>query len=79
MEGEELLQRLREYMTVEQEFYHHIFMSRARKLDKSEDLVEIIDLLHANYLVQKRLFTNLARAVADSDMGLPALKDLLEK
>ena len=79
MEGEELLQRLREYMTVEQEFYHHIFMSRARKLDKPEDLVEIIDLLHANYLVQKRLFTNLARAVADSDMELPALKDLLGK
>ena len=79
MESDDLLRRLREYMTIEQEFYHHRFMSRARKIEKAEDFVEILDLLHANYLVQKRLFTNLARAVADSEMDLPALKDLLEK
>jgi len=66
-------------MTIEQEFYHHRFMSRARKIEKTEDFVEILDLLHANYLVQKRLFQNLARAVADSGVELPRLKDLLEQ
>ena len=30
-----------EYMTIEQEFYHHRFMSRARKIEKAEDFVEI--------------------------------------
>ncbi len=54
-------------------------MSRARKIEKTEDFVEILDLLHANYLVQKRLFQNLARAVADSGVELPRLKDLLEQ
>ena len=46
-------------MTMEQEFYHAYFMNRASKIDKVDDLVEILDLLHANYLVQKRLFSNL--------------------
>tara|TARA_R100000005_G_scaffold95742_1_gene78516 strand:- start:299 stop:538 length:240 start_codon:yes stop_codon:yes gene_type:complete len=79
MESDDLLQQLRNYMTIEQEFYHHRFMSRARKIEKTEDFVEILDLLHANYLVQKRLFQNLARAVADSGVELPRLKDLLEQ
>ena len=65
-------------MTMEQEFYHHRFMSRARKIDKVEDFVEILDLLHSNYLVQKRLFHNLAKSVADSGVELPALSDLLK-
>ena len=79
MGEEELLQRLREYMTIEQEFYHHRFMSRARKIDKAEDFVEILDLLHANYLVQKRLFHNLAKQMSDLGVELPKLKDLLDK
>ena len=78
MESEELLRQLRDYMTIEQEFYHHSFMSRARKIQKTEDFVEILDLLHANYLVQKRLFQNLARFVADSGAPLPPLGDLLK-
>jgi hypothetical protein len=78
MESDDLLQRLRDYMTMEQEFYHQRFMSRARKIDKVEDFVEILDLLHSNYLVQKRLFHNLAKSVADSGVELPALGDLLK-
>jgi hypothetical protein len=79
MESDDLIQQLRNYMTIEQEFYHHSFMSRARKIEKTEDFVEILDLLHANYLVQRRLFHNLAKAVADSGVELPPLKDLLEQ
>jgi hypothetical protein len=54
-------------------------MSRAQKVDKKEDLVEILDLLHANFLVQKRLFKNLAKEVSDMGVDLPNLKTLLEK
>ena len=79
MESDDLLRQLREYMTIEQEFYHHRFMSRARKIEKVEDFVEILDLLHANYLVQKRLFQNLAKSVADSGVQLPRLSDLLKQ
>ena len=79
MESDDLLRQLREYMTIEQEFYHHRVMSRARKIEKVEDFVEILDLLHANYLVQKRLFQNLAKSVADSGVELPRLSDLLKQ
>jgi len=79
MDGNDLVKRLSEYMTLEQQFYHHNFMSRAQKVDKKEDLVEILDLLHANFLVQKRLFKNLAKEVSDMGVDLPNLKTLLEK
>ncbi len=65
-------------MTMEQEFYHTHFMNRASKIDKVDDLVEILDLLHANYLVQKRLFSNLAREAARSGIELPSIAQLLQ-
>ena len=64
MESDDLLRRLREYDD-RTRVYHHRFMSRARKIEKAEDFVEILDLLHANYLVQET-FQSLARVVADS-------------
>ena len=73
-----LKKRLRDYMTVEQEFYHTHFMNRASKIDKVDDLVEILDLLHANYLVQKRLFSSLAREAARSGIELPSIAELLQ-
>ena len=65
-------------MTMEQEFYHAYFMNRASKIDKVDDLVEILDLLHANYLVQKRLFSSLAREAARSGIELPTIAELLQ-
>tara|TARA_R110002020_G_scaffold216731_3_gene424556 strand:+ start:498 stop:743 length:246 start_codon:yes stop_codon:yes gene_type:complete len=77
-ESEKLVGRLRDYMTMEQEFYHLHFMSRAKEVDSVPELIEILDLLHANYLVQKRLFSQLAQAVAESGVELPPLKSLLK-
>ena len=77
-DSDDLKKRLRDYMTVEQEFYHTHFMSRASKIDKVDDLVEILDLLHANYLVQKRLFSSLAREAARSGIELPSIAELLQ-
>ena len=77
-DSDDLKKRLRDYMTVEQEFYHTHFMNRASKIDKVDDLVEILDLLHANYLVQKRLFSSLAREAARSGIELPSIAELLQ-
>ncbi len=65
-------------MTMEQEFYHSQFMNRASKIEKVDDLVEILDLLHANYLVQKRLFSGLALEAARSGIELPSIAKLLQ-
>ena len=77
-DSDDLKKRLRDYMTVEQEFYHTHLMNRASKIDKVDDLVEILDLLHANYLVQKRLFSSLAREAARSGIELPSIAELLQ-
>jgi len=78
MESEELLARLRSYMSIDQEFYHVKFMDKARKVKTKEDLIEIIDLLHSNYLVRVKLFSNLARRVAEDGYELPPLDELIK-
>ena len=59
-------------MAVESEFYHHKFMNKTRQLRDADELHEIIDLLHANYLVQKQLFKELARYVFPSHDRWPS-------
>jgi hypothetical protein len=77
MESDAVLQRLRQYMSMEQEFYHHKFMEKAKKIDDVDELVEIIDLLHSNYLIRQKLFTNLAHYVAEEGFELPCISVLL--
>jgi len=79
MESEDLVGRLRNYMAVESEFYHHKFMNKTRQLRDADELHEIIDILHANYLVQKQLFKELARYVATEGYPLPSIAKLLGK
>tara|TARA_Y100000361_G_scaffold145765_1_gene155406 strand:+ start:2380 stop:2619 length:240 start_codon:yes stop_codon:yes gene_type:complete len=79
MESEDLVGRLRDYMAVESEFYHHKFMNKTRQLRDVDELHEIIDLLHANYLVQKQLFKELARHVSSEGYPLPSIAKLLGK
>jgi hypothetical protein len=79
MDSEELLGRLRDYMPVELEFYHLKFMNRTKNLKDVDDLYEIIDLLHANYLVQKEVFTRLVRHLHSEGCSFPSLDELMDK
>ena len=42
-------------MSLEQEFLHKQFLAQANKLDQKE-LIEILEIVHANYLVRGSLF-----------------------
>ena len=64
---------------MEQEFYHKKFMMKARMIDDIDELREILDLLHSNFLVRKNLFEALAKRVADDGYELPELSELIEK
>jgi hypothetical protein len=78
MDNESSLKRLKEFMGLEQEFLHLQFMKKAAKLDKKE-LLEILDLTHANYLVRGRLFSKLTQWCLVNQMPLPAIDDLLKR
>jgi hypothetical protein len=70
MDGVESLERLRSWMSLEQEFLHKRFLAQARKLDKKE-LVEILEILHANYLIRGSLFLRLSKWCQRQGYPLP--------
>ena len=47
-------------MSLEQEFLHKQFLAQANKLDRKE-LIEILEIVHANYLVRGSLFLRLSK------------------
>lgn len=57
-------------MSLEQEFLHKQFLAQAGKLDKKE-LVEILEILHANYLIRGSLFLRLSRWCQRQGYPLP--------
>jgi len=79
MESENLVRRLKDYMSMESELYHLKFIEKTKKLRDVDELHEIIDLIHANYLVQKQLFRELAKHMASEGYPLPSIKKLLTK
>ena len=66
-------------MSVDTEFYHTKFMNKAKELRDVEELYEVLDLVHANYLIQKMLFKNLAHRVSSDGYELPPLHELFTK
>ena len=65
-------------MSLHQEFYHVKFMEKARGVETKEELIEIIDLIHSNYLIRSKLFSNLARRISQEGYKLPTLSELME-
>ena len=79
MASENLVRRLKDYMSMESEFYHLKFMDKTKKLRDVDELHEIVDLIHANYLIQKQLFKELAKHMASEGYPLPSITKLLSK
>jgi len=76
MDKKEILDKLRGFMSLEQEFLHKTFMTKTHTLGKAE-LIDVLDLVHANYLVRGRLFANLAHWCTEQDYPVPGLDELL--
>lgn len=64
-------------MSLEQEFYHHKFMQKAKQVSDKDELLEILDLVHANYVIKSKLFSKLALTVTVNGFELPPLSELL--
>lgn len=62
-------------MSLEQEFLHNRFLTQAQKLDRKE-LLEILEILHVNYLVRGALFLRLARWCQDQGYPLPEADEI---
>jgi hypothetical protein len=65
------------WFTMENEFMHARVMSSAEKLDK-KDLLEIFSMVHKQYQLNKRLFSQLLKHCASAGVELPPLNELLE-
>ena len=65
------------WLGTEQSFLHQRVMMDAKKLDK-EQLIEIFDSVHQQYLLRNRLFSNLIVWCARNGVELPPITDLFE-
>ena len=68
---------LTEWIDTEQQFTHVKLMNDAQKASK-EQLMEVLDIAHKNYLIQRKLFNNLLLYYARSGIHPPPLQELLE-
>jgi hypothetical protein len=75
MDGGQSLERLRSWMSLEQEFLHKRFVAQAHKLDKPE-LLEILEIVHANYLVRGGLFLRLSKWCQQQGYALPEAEEI---
>lgn len=65
-----------DWMSQEQEFLHKRVMMDAKKLDKDR-LLQILEMVHKQSLINKRLFSSLASWCARNKVILPAFDELL--
>lgn len=66
-----------EWIDTEQQFTHVRLMNDAQKASK-EQLINVLDVAHKNYLIQRKLFNNLLRYCATNGIHPPPLQELLE-
>jgi hypothetical protein len=66
-----------QWQTQEQEFLHQRVMMDAKKLSK-EQLLEIFEGIHRQYLLRNHLFSRLAGWCAKNKIILPSFEELLE-
>ena len=62
-------------MSLEQEFLHKRFMAQAAKLDR-EELLEILEIVHMNYLVRGGLFLRLSKWCQKQGYALPEAEEI---
>lgn len=66
-----------QWQTEEQEFLHQRVMMDAKKLNK-EQLLEVFEGIHRQYLLRSHLFARLASWCASNKVILPSFEELLK-
>ena len=65
------------WTTLEQNFLHQRVLNDAQKLDK-KDLLVLIEMIHKQSLVNKRMFTALVKHCVREGVELPPIDTLLD-
>lgn len=74
--SEELLEKLRSYLSYEQEFQHRVFVDKVLDLGP-EDAREVLSLVHTNYLIRGTLLQKICEYCILNDIDLPSFGDLI--
>lgn len=71
-----MVERLRNYMTLEQDFALRKFQDSLREL-KTEEAAEALSIVYANYLIRGALLENIVKWCIENDVDLPCFGDLI--
>ena len=74
---EELLNKLKSHLTLEQSFTHRAFLDGFEKLDPQEAR-EILGIVYANYLIRGKILENIIKYCVSYGVHLPSFGDLLD-
>ena len=75
--AEELIDKLRSHLTLEQQFTHRAFLDGMDKLNRKEAR-EVLEVVYANYLIRAKLLENIVKYCLAYGVNLPSFGDLLE-
>ena len=75
--AEELVDKLRSHLTLEQQFTHRAFLDGMDKLSRKEAR-EVLEVVYANYLIRAKLLENIIKYCVAYGVHLPSFGELLE-
>jgi hypothetical protein len=78
MDSKEILEKLQGYMSLEMSFTHTRFKTQAEKLDK-EELLDILNIVHTNYLIRNGMFKKLVKLCIEKGVSLPPMSELWDQ
>jgi hypothetical protein len=74
--SEKMLDKLRSYLTLEQDFTHRAFLDGMDKLGSKESR-ELLGIIYANYLIRGRIIQNIIKYCVAYGIPLSSFDDLL--
>jgi hypothetical protein len=77
MDADKVFEKLQGFLSLEQQFLNQRVKASAEKLDKDK-LIEILEIIHTNYLVRSKMFKNLVKYCAQQGVVLPPINELWE-
>jgi hypothetical protein len=77
MDADKVFEKLQGFLSLEQQFLNQRVKASAEKLDKDK-LIEILEIIHTNYLVRSKMFKNLVKHCAQQGVVLPPINELWE-
>ena len=78
MSSDKILEKLQGFLSLEEEFLNQKVKAGAEKLDKKQ-LIEILEIIHTNYLIRSKMFKNLVKHCGQQGVVLPPINELWEE